>query len=309
MIMSRQTISIIWRNFFVKMLSAVFCLILVSGCASSSKPLPQIDENPSLRAFTKQLVRITTPSAIDRMLEAVTMKEHETESFIQMSGWWCPDHVNIDRASGVRMAYANACAELGGVLEDGFCRSSGAPDDVLFYVKAVNGRRCSLGYPATELVVVEPKGDLHAKEYLAQLKRFGFQSRAAQIAAKAQAEDRRQDKVAAQRRAADEQQARLERQRRANESLSVGDRVCRRGLFQYHTSAIGSTLRTEGSMVAQFEAHSPDKMRLQVRVLRAELPELASRYKAQPIDVPRLGDLEAIAGILYWDDAGNWQMC
>ena len=285
------------------------CVALLGGCASSSKPLPTIETSQSVRAYTKQLIRVTTPSAIDRMLESVTMKEHESSSFVLMSGWWCPDHVDIDGSKAVAKEYRKACTDLGGSLDSGICRSRHDPDDVLFYVSAVDGRRCSLGYPATEIVVVEPIGDRLAQEYHAQLKRLGFRNLADVKRANEQTENRRRILAANSAIETNKLKAQRERQRVANQALKVGDRICRTGLFQYRTSVIGGVLTTSGSMLAQFESHSPDKSRLQVRVLRAELPELDSRNKAQPIDVPRLGDLEAIPGMLYWDDAGVWQRC
>ena len=297
---------------YYRLAAIMFPLVMVSGCVSGPSPLPNVVAAGSVIEYAEKLVEATQPTAmtsIQRRNGAGQFKRNEFADHVELLVWWCPDHPEVKKAVDVQNQFRIACRNLEGEYDVGFCRSSVDPDEVLFFFRVYERRRCAPRVPGSDIVVLEPKYDSKREAYVDRLRSFGFRTKADIEAWNEQTKNRREANAKARRNRSELTVNQYEARQKENLRLSVGDRICRTGVFEYHTSIAGRKTTTVGTLFAQFEKRSPDERRIQLRILRAELPEVAARRKAPPVSTPRLGDFNAVPGTLYWDDSGHWTEC
>lgn len=118
---------------------------------------------------------------------------------------------------------------------------------------------------------------------------------------------------AAQMRAMEEQRRReFEDKKRvsAKEQIShkgnIGRLVCRNGTLQFPVNRYHSE-QIQGQLQGFLEGFSEDGYRIQFRVSVWAIPH--DRYAPPGSSTPRLGNLIANAGLVYWDDVTNWFLC
>lgn len=297
-----------------KLLSIAALTSILTGCAANG-PLPEPTTNGSVVDYANTLVSSTTAGTLDRLLD--TVKDDQADGYRWLEGWWCPRHPEVGNASDVRRELAEICEEKGGTYEmRGFCRDSTDTDSILFLAQVSAPGKCS-GGPTAALTIIEPTDGVDNGDYIARLKRSGFETASEREARMANLERRQQDAVQTAERERERAQLAKDLRKAKMQSLSIGTRICRHGVFRYTAvggviagSVISAGRQTEGWLVGQLDGFSTDNEKIRFRVLGHNMPKRNAQATSPPMaNDPVMGDFMATPGIVYWDDTGNWAPC
>jgi len=285
----------------------VALVVLTTGCVTSD-PLPPPETTESVVGYTDALVDSTTAKNLDQFIDP--MYRGEESGYRWIRGDWCPRHVTVQTAADVRGEFQALCIARGGHMKRRWlCEDVEDPDLVFFAAKIDSPGRCRSGATRVALDVVEPTRTLDDTDYIAMLRRFGFETVAEIESREAQEAAHRRHTEETYARYREEEKRRAQAAKAAVLNSGVGTRICRAGLIDYVLpSAIGSQRRAPGRLIAQLDGFSEDKERLRFRVLGYEVPSL-EQHEALYGQGHRMGDFLAYPGTVYWDRTDNWAIC
>lgn len=280
---------------------------VLTGCAANG-PLPDPATEDSVVDYSNSLVSSTTAKTLDRLID--TVKDGSTDGYRWLEGWWCPRHPAVGNTADVQNKMSEYCAAHGGVYEiRGFCRDSTDTDDVLFLARVSNSSQCS-GGPTASLLTIEPTGEIDNSEYIALLRKYGYESATERNDRKAELRKKQDSDLTVALQQMEMRAEELDARRLAAQEIPIGTRICRFGRFQFTLAgvSISAERQADGWLVGQLDGFSPGSEKLRFRVLRHEIPERDS--SSIPIaGYPVMDEFSAVPGTVYWDDPGNWESC
>ena len=212
--------------------SAVLVLAL-SACASA--PPAPISSDTSAIALGESLRKSLTTNPIYMPINSAFDKEVEGDGYSEYhNGNFCPERSHGDPEARMNAAFASLCTAHQGTMDGAYCRSSVDPEQVLFAGRAQvdsGPNRCYETFHVSQLMVVQPKGEVGNAGYMARLQKLGYHTYAEEQRKKAelarQAAERARE-VAAQDAERERQEQRREDEARAwRKTASIGDQTCR----------------------------------------------------------------------------------
>jgi hypothetical protein len=149
---------------------------LLSGCAGSAKSYlakEQIQETFDSPAVMTIAMAKHYSGVLDYAFVPTSIPVDASGQFRSHENNWCEPFATKSSIDVTRQKFAELCRRHGGDFRGDFCVQSQEQDEVLFAARIRPKRPCEFG---TEVVVIEPIGDLKGVAYINKLRTLGYKT-------------------------------------------------------------------------------------------------------------------------------------
>jgi hypothetical protein len=160
-----------WTTVFL-----VFSVAFLCGCAGS--PKSYLAKKPIQETFDSPIVMTVEMAkhysgVLDYAFVSTAIPVDVSGQFRSNENHWCEPFANKSSIGITRQKFTDLCAKMGGEFHGDFCIQSLEQDEVLFAAKIRPKKPCEFG---TEVLAIEPIGDLKGAAYINKLRTMGYKT-------------------------------------------------------------------------------------------------------------------------------------